>query len=306
MSTSIMFLAGVRAVGSKGADGNVYGGIYYPEHFKNGKQVSARWEGNVAINGRDWTDETGQRREGRRTYLRLVVWNSKNAAPGKGLADIFAKYVSPGKELSCEVEPESFDKRVFVNGQPILDAQGQPITTNAIVFRVTGKLELGDDSSKQIAAEVGRWNPAAPDIYMRPPQWNVQGTQDNQAWKQIVATKSAMVYDGQSKVFGYARVLMPEGAQPVTGQMPQTAAAPNMTATQQTTMPNMTANQQPIMPNTIAQPVTNQMSQTAMPTMAAQQTTMPNMTTAQSATMPANNDGVIQVNNGTTPFAAVL
>lgn len=294
MSTSIMFLAGVRAVGSKGADGNVYGGIYYPEHFKNGNQVSARWEGNVAINGRDWTDETGQRREGRRTYLRLVVWNSKNAAPGKGLADIFAKYVSPGKELSCEVEPESFDKRIFVNGQPILDAQGQPITTNAIVFRVTGKLELGDDSSKQIAAEVGRWNPTAMDIYMRPPQWNVQGTQDNQTWKQIVATKSAMAYDGQSKVFGYARVLLPEGAQPVTGQMPQTAPT-------QTTMPNMAANQQPIMQNMAAQqPIMQNMAMT--PNTTAQQPIMQNMTTQT----PANNDGVIQVNNSTTPFATVL
>jgi hypothetical protein len=235
-----MFLAGARATGSKDANGVVHGGIYYPAHMKNGAQVSGRWEGNVALNSRDWTDDAGQKHEGRRVYVRLVAWNSKNSAPGKGLADIMAKHVSVGKELSCAVRAESFDKRIFVNGQPLLDAAGQPITYPAIVFRITGDLTFGNDSSKLVAAEVSRYN-GAMTFDSRPASWNVPGTPDNEAWKQIIAARSALVYDGKANTYGYARVIIPAGATTGNPMMPNQMAAQ---AQEGLTMPNQMAGQE--------------------------------------------------------------
>jgi len=220
LSTVVMFLSNVRTTGSKDANGIVHGGVYYPAHMKNGVPVSARWEGTVVANGRDWVDDQGQKHEGRRVYMRLVAWNSKNSAPGKGLADVMAKHASVGKALSCSVSAESFDKRIFVNGQPLVGPDGQPITYQATVFRITGDLTFGDDSSKLVAAEIARYN-GTMTFDSRPAQWNIPGTPDNEAWKQIIAARSATVFDGTKPTYGYARVIIPQNAQLTNPNMTQ-------------------------------------------------------------------------------------
>lgn len=251
-SGNVVVLTNVRAVGTKMSDGTVMGGIYYPAHVKNGKQVSARWEGNVIINGAEWTDANGQRHEGSTDAVRLIVWNSKNAAAGKGFADIFAKCVSPGKELSCTCKIHTFQKRIFVNGQPLVGQDGQPITYQAVAFRVVDDVIFGSDSARQIEAEVGAYN-GQMNFFSRPRLWNVPGEADNEAWKQINAWRMSQVWDGQSGTYGYARVIVPEGAQigTVTG-----AAVGNFTQAQPA---------QPV----VQQPVAGIVQPGAAPTVAA-------------------------------------
>jgi hypothetical protein len=204
-------IVNARAVGSKDKQGVQFGGVYYPAHSKNGKPVSARWEGNFALNNRSYTDSQGQVQEGKRTFMRMVVWNSKNAASGKGLADVFAKCISVGKELSCNYKIESFDKRLFVDGQPLLDKAGNAITYPAINFRVDDNVIFGDDSERVVSAEINAFQGQV-NFFSRPQFWNVAGHADNVAWKQIVTARMASVWDGGG-VYGYARTIVPEGAE---------------------------------------------------------------------------------------------
>lgn len=214
IATQTTVLTNARAVGSKNpATGAQHGGIYYPAHMKNGKAVSARWEGNVALNGKPYINAEGTKVEGRATFMRLVVWNGKNVAAGKGLADTFAKCVSVGKEISCNVRIESFDKRIFINGQPITDpATGNVLTTQSHNFIFEDKLVFGDDSNKVVAGEISRWNGVAT-FDSRPQFWNVAGHADQVAWSQtIVPARMGASYKG-GDIYGYARVILPEGAQ---------------------------------------------------------------------------------------------
>ena len=273
MSMITMQAAGVRAVGTKDAQGMTHGGVYYPAHMKNGKAVSARWEGNVASNGNRYTDANGVRQEGKVTYLRIVVWNSKNATPGNGAADNFAKHVSVGKSLILSLTPESFEKRIFVNGQPLMDPQGNVITQNAVIFRVSGGFNFLESSANQIAAEIQRWNSGVHDVLSRPAGWNTPGTPDHNEWLNIIAQKKAYVYDGQSSVYGYARVIVPEGAQVMNTAMPQAPANPQTPVNPQT----------PAIPQV---PVNPQVPVGTAPVAAAEQFTNPTAQTGFANTQP--------------------
>ena len=213
-------ITNARAVGSVDPSTQIrHGGIYYPAHMKNGVPKSARWEGMIALNSKPYTNNAGANMEGRKTFMRLVVWNGKNCVAGKGLADIFAKCVSVGKEISCNVRIESFDKRIFINGQPVLDAQGNTITTQAHNFIFEDKLIFGDDSNKVILGETSRWNGAI-NFDSRPTLWNVAGHADQAAWANTVVPKRMEVEYNGGNIYGYARVIIPEGAQ-LTNQQVQ-------------------------------------------------------------------------------------
>lgn len=217
----------VRAAGSKdAASGLQLGGIYYPEHIKaDGKRVSAHWEGQFFVNQLGWTDSEGNFHDPKNLPIRITAWNSKNAADGKGLADIFAKCVSVGKELSAVLRIDFFQKRLFINNVPQTDHTGNPITYPAYGWLIKSDLQWGADSQALIAQEIANWQ-GQPNFFSRPPQWNTQGTADNEAWKLVVAKRMATLYDGGAN-YGYARVLVPEGAtivnkagQPITAQTP--------------------------------------------------------------------------------------
>ena len=119
-----------RAAGSKDPkSGVIFGGIYFPDHrTREGKILPAHWEGNVFINHLGYTDSEGNYVEPSNDLIRITAWNGRNSAPGKGLADLFAKIVSVGKEFSCSLTMKQFMKRLFINNQPMADAQGNPIT----------------------------------------------------------------------------------------------------------------------------------------------------------------------------------
>lgn len=242
IATQTTSLVSVRAAGSKNLAGEQFGGVYYPPHVKNGLAVSGRWEGNVALNGKPYTDSQGQPKKAQTIYLRMVVWNSKNSEAGKGLADTFAKCVSVGKELSCNVRIESFEKRLFINGQAILDQQGNAITHPAINFVLEDKLIFGPDSNKVITLEINNYVGNAT-FNSRPRFWNVPEHADQVAWsKVIVPARMASVWDGVSERFGYARVIVPEGAVAGNPQMPaQNAANGNAQAPAQGESPTAAA-----------------------------------------------------------------
>lgn len=222
---------GLRAAGSR-HNGLTFGGVYYPAHMKNGKTVNARFEAIMFLNRRDYTDASGVRHDGKSETIRVVIWNSPNAAPGKGMADVMAKCISVGKEISCGLDINTFDKRLFINGQPMADAAGNAITYPAVNFKVIGDVIFGADSESTVQAEVAAFNGQA-NFASRPALWNVQGNADNAAWKNIVQQRMASVCDPTKGSYGYARIVIPEGA-----QLLQTNAAPvAQTTTVQTAVP---------------------------------------------------------------------
>lgn len=222
----------VRAAGSKdAATGLVLGGIYYPKHItKEGKTVNAHWEGQFFVNELGYTDNEGVFHEPNNMPIRITAWNGKQAADGKGLADVFAKCVSVGKELSAALRMDYYMKRLFINNVAQTDHTGQPIKVPAYGWLIKSDLQWGADSANVIAQEIANWTGQA-NFSSRPPQWNVQGTADNEAWKEVVKRRMATLYQGGS-TYGYARVLLPEGAtivgptgQPITAQTPVNAGA---------------------------------------------------------------------------------
>lgn len=210
-----MNVVNVRSAGSKdAATGQNFGGIYFPAH-KNakGELVSARWEANCFINGLGYTDDQGVVHEPNNLKLRIVAWNGKNSAPGKGLADLMAKTISVGKEFSCDLRMKGFQKRFRVNNVPLAGPDGQVLMYDSFSFEVTGKLILGADSDSTVNNEILAWaSYPHPSFFTRPAGWNQKGTADAELWKNIVAQRMASTYNGE-QAYGYARVVLPEGAQ---------------------------------------------------------------------------------------------
>ncbi len=203
----------VRAAGSKDdATGLRLGGIYFPEHIKkDNKRVSAHWEGQFFVNQLGWTDAEGVFHEPKNLPIRITAWNGRNATDGKGLADIFAKCVSVGKELSAVLRIDYYQKRLFISNVAQTDHTGQPILIPTYGWLIKSDLQWGSDSANVIAQEIANWQGQA-NFFSRPPMWNVQNTPDNEAWKTVVATRMSTPYLGETS-YGYAKVMIPEGAQ---------------------------------------------------------------------------------------------
>lgn len=206
----------IRAAGANSAAQNVseqtgicIGGIYVPAHTSNGEARSARWEGSFYHNipGRDGRPDQD-------VVVKITAWNGRNAKPGKGLADMCAKWISMGKEICCEVDIVSYKSRIFVDGQPVINSAGVAHMEPKLGFRMRpGTLQFGRDGQKALAMEIQKWNQQVgqQSFFARPPQWNVVGTQDQITWSQgILPWRSAQVYTG-GNTFGCAKVVIPEG-----------------------------------------------------------------------------------------------
>ncbi len=220
-SSLIITAINIRSAGSKDpASGDRLGGIYYPESTKNGKKISAHWEAICIVNHLGYTDEQGVYHEPSNLPLRVTAWNSRNAATGKGLADIFAKCVSVGKEFSASLRLRSYLKRHYVEGVPQVDHKGNPTMVQAYGWAIKSDLNWGVDSTATIAKEIVNYqnNPQS-GFNRRPPGWNDSGTAANDAWKQIVKERMAIIYQGEP-IFGYARVMIQEGSQVVNQAIP--------------------------------------------------------------------------------------
>ena len=219
MSSASKFVAVLvagRAAGSKSpSTGIQHGGIYYPEHLTNGKKVTARWEGNIYINGMNYTDQTtGETREGKSEVIRVVAWNGANAKPGGGLADLCAKAIAVGKEFSCELDVNTFKKRLFIEDKPQIDHLGREIMINGTSFTMRGLPIWGNDADAVIQQEIANYRATGQATFAaRPPFWNVVGHPDVDIWNVIKKARKATQYVPGSATYGHARVVIPVGAQ---------------------------------------------------------------------------------------------
>ena len=167
---------------------------YIPAHIKqDGKRVNAQVKIPVGFNSsRAGIDPaTG---EPRKEWFTLVAW-------GK-LADTCARTCFVGKELAITGRPNHYTGTLFMNRQPMVGPDGQPIKIMKVSY-VIDQITFGADSQRHIDDEIARG--------IRPPQWNVKNTQDAQIWQQICRQRLNEVWDGKSETFGAARVFVPQG-----------------------------------------------------------------------------------------------
>jgi hypothetical protein len=153
-----------------------------------------RGDGKV-INPHTIVHVIGNMRDDKLLSYKLDFW-------GK-IADSAALSCSKGKELTIEGVPESYVGTLFdKDGNPRLDATGKPIKTTKHSIKVTD-FSYGNDAAKIIQDEINRG--------IRPADWNVPGSPGSHEWKEKLAARRALVYDGTSALFGYARVIKHEG-----------------------------------------------------------------------------------------------
>lgn len=163
---------------------------YFPAHSKNGVNISARCTINAFMN----IASRANNGEGQSTVIPLTAW-------GK-LADVCAKSMSPGKEFHCAADLKGYEARVFHNQQPVVLADGTTLTTNKLGFSIT-KLLFGEESAKHIANEIQSG--------IRPPDWNQAGSAGSNAWRETLLKRNALAFDPTQPVFGYAKVILPQG-----------------------------------------------------------------------------------------------
>lgn len=166
--------------------------LYTPAHIRpDGKAVSARLVIPVLVNEYGKNDPDS---------YRLVAWGA--------LADMFAKNLSKGKEMTFFADGSSYWGNVFyADGNQVLQGDGSALQTRQTSFTIRGFL-WGADSNNTITEEtLGAMKSGEG---RRPAQWNQPGSPDNQVWKQLLERRKQSFYQGGER-FGYARVVAPRG-----------------------------------------------------------------------------------------------
>lgn len=163
---------------------------YFPAHSKNGVNISQRCTINAFMNIASRVNNG----EGQSTVVPLTAW-------GK-LADVCAKSMSPGKEFHCSAELKGYEARVFHNQQPVVMGDGTTLTVNKLGFSIT-KLLFGEESAKHIANEIQSG--------IRPADWNMAGSAGYAAWREKLKLRNTLAFDPAQPVFGYAKVILPQG-----------------------------------------------------------------------------------------------
>lgn len=198
-----MMMSGVRIAGELD---------FTPAHISaNGKRVNDRVGVPVCANSRRGQD---QGKPGRMDNYKLVAWG--------GLALSLCRFGSTGKALDVIVEPHSYEGAIYkLAPNPTNPAEmtpqavivgGQTLTTEKIGFKIIN-ISYGEESAKQIQRELEKGASEPGCLGGRPPQWNVIGTADAAQFAQILEQRKAMVWDGASPYFGFARVVLPRNAQ---------------------------------------------------------------------------------------------
>ena len=132
------------------------------------------------------------------------------------LADAVARGCGAGKEISINGELKSYPAKVWQdlgngNRQPQRNADGSFVMTTKVGIKVDSII-FGSDSNTLAVDEIGKG--------LRPPLYNVIGSQDEMTWKNMCKQKNAEQYVPNSLKFGNAEVKLPAGAAPITA--PQT------------------------------------------------------------------------------------
>jgi len=165
--------------------------LYTPAHVKaDGKPVSARLVIPILVN------EYGKQEP---NSYRLVAWGA--------LADMFAKNLSQGKEMTFICDGSSYWGNVFYNDRTqVMQKDGRtPLQTRQTSFTIR-EFTWGGDSNRTIQEETQAGMQSGEG--RRPAQWNIVGTPDNLAFKQMLELRKQTFYQGGER-FGYAQVVAP-------------------------------------------------------------------------------------------------
>lgn len=166
--------------------------LYTPAHIRpDGKAVSARLVIPVLVNEYGKNDPDS---------YRVVAWGA--------LADMFAKNLSKGKEMTFFCDGSSYWGNVFYSdGNQVMQKDGSALQTRQTSFTIRGFL-WGADSNGTITEETQSGMKSGEG--RRPAGWNIPGSPDNQVWKQLLERRKQTFYQG-GEVFGYAKVVAPRG-----------------------------------------------------------------------------------------------
>lgn len=158
--------------------------LYTPAHTKpDGKNVRARLNIPVLANVRG---------KDKPQSFRLIAWG--------GLADLFAKALAKGKEMTFFAVANPYWANVYNNaGVQITQPDGTALQVMSMNFEIKDFL-WGKDSKATLDFEIANG--------LRPADWNIMGSPGNATWKSILATRKVAFYGG-GDVFGYAKVIPP-------------------------------------------------------------------------------------------------
>lgn len=194
--------AGARVAGT---DGNP-GLTYIPAHTVNGKPFSQRVTFTVYVNSNKGTGRDGT--PGRSDRFQFVAYGA--------LADSLCRSMSNGKAIDAVLKPHSYQGRSFNNGVMRLEADGSPVIEEKVGFQIVESPTYGEDAQKTIDQEIATGR--------RPANWNVANHPDNATWTQMLRDRANVQYIPGNPTFGYARVIVPQGAGIV--MVTQTATGP--------------------------------------------------------------------------------
>lgn len=213
----LVLVVGARVAGYKDpASGKVFGGFYNRGVMKNGSYSPGRYTCRVITNMPDRVGTNGEVIEGKRVGMGLTIFSNHDQRSGQ--AEIAAKYLSPGKAVSFLATIDAYADATHKDGQGnVITFNGQPLTYERhSLILVPGTLKLGRDSQNQIDREIQEHatNGGQVTFFSRPAQWNVPGSADEAAWKNIcLPARKQAVCRIDSKTFGYALVnAIPNGA----------------------------------------------------------------------------------------------
>ena len=189
-----------------------------PTHVNaQGKEVSAKASITVYANSNRGTNQADGS-QGRTDTYTVVAWNK--------LAYTCALSLSPGKAIDVFTTPHSYMGAHYdINGQ-VFDKNNQPISVRKVGFTVD-RIIFGEESAKFAAQEVASGR--------RPMNWNNPNHPDFQLWIDELKRRQQLQWDGVSPVFGFARIIIPQGARvlpqnqeraPRRGEQTYMAAAP--------------------------------------------------------------------------------
>jgi hypothetical protein len=189
------------------ADKNIrIGGIYTPAHTNaTGKPVSAKWNGSVTINHRDYKDAAGNVVKVEPTYIKLTAWSGKGAE-GNGMAEIMSRCMSIGLEVCFEAEIQTYKGDVYKDNIRLMNADGTPFQVNKTEYvLIPGTLLIVSESDPHINKEVL--------MGLRPAGWNNAQSPDYAKWQEITRVRRSERYTPGKNSLGYALVVQPKGAQ---------------------------------------------------------------------------------------------
>lgn len=171
-------------------------GIFYPQDGEKNAMFAGRF-----------VDADGE-------FRRVEFYNGPNSKPGKGLADVAAKWITKGKTVSFQARAKNIQidyRDPNQNYDPIIH-NGNVLKVDSVVYRVMpGTLILGNshESQNQINNEILNFDPANPStdvFFRRPANWNTENSPDKVIMTQIMDARKVSAYVDGMDYYGHALV----------------------------------------------------------------------------------------------------